>query len=90
VSWLVNDFLTVTVGHDTIFSSQDFSAPNQYTSLLIVIVTVFTFTYAIAQVGLAREFGSIPVKMAACVLFLVVAYTAIGMFTGFSIILAFS
>jgi len=89
VSWLVNDFLTVTAGHDTIFSSQDFSAPNQYTSLLIVIVTVFTFTYAIAQVGLVREFGSIPVKMAACVLFLVVAYTAIGMFTGFSIILAF-
>lgn len=90
VSWLVNDFLTVTVGHNTIFSRQDFSAPNQYTSLLIVIVTVFTFTYAISQMGLAGAFGTIPVKMAACVLFLVVAYTAIGMFTGFSIILAFS
>ena len=90
ISWFVNDFLAVTVGNDTIFSSKDFSTPNQYTSMLIVMVTVFTFAYVISQVGLARQFGSVPVKMAGCILSLVIAYTAIGMFDGFSIILGLS
>lgn len=90
ISWLVNDFFAVAVGPDTIFSRKDFSTPNQYTSLLIVMVTVFTFAYVISQVGLVREFGSAHVKMAGCVLFLVIAYMAIGMFDGFSIILGLS
>lgn len=90
ISWLVNDFFAVAVGPDTIFSRKDFSTPNQYTSLLIVMVTVFTFAYVISQVGLVRDFGSAPVKMAGCVLSLVIAYMAIGTFHGFSIILSLS
>ena len=90
VTWVANDFLTVTAGHNAFFSRDDLITPNNYTSLIVVIVTVFTFSYTISQVGVAREFGSAPVKMAACVLFLVVAYTVIGMFNGFSIILALS
>ncbi|MCL8018190.1 hypothetical protein, partial [Streptomyces sp. AS02] len=77
-------------GSDTIRSHKEFSTPNQYTSLLIVIITVFTFAYALSQVGLVRRSGNARVKMAGCVLSLVIAYTAIGMVNGFSIILGLS
>ncbi len=90
ISWLVNDFLAVAVGHGTILSRQDLSTPNQYTSLLIVIVTVFTFAYALSQLGFIRDCRSASAKMAACVSLLVIAYAAIGMFNGFSIILSLS
>lgn len=62
ISWLVNDFYAVTVGSDTIRSHKEFSTPNQYTSLLIVIITVFTFAYALSQVGLVRRSGNARVK----------------------------
>lgn len=88
--WLSRDFISAVSGQSDAIGWRDLSAPTQYTSLLIVLVSIFTFSYAFAQLSFFREFGANPMKMTAAVILLVTGYMAIGAFNGFSILLSTS
>lgn len=87
LDWLTQDFLSVLMGRDHGIGRQDLSAPTQYTSLLIVLVTCFTFTYAFTRLSVIPELGAARVKMVAAVVLSVGGYLSIGWFNGFSILL---
>jgi hypothetical protein len=89
-NWLTQDFLSVLIGQDYGVGWQDFSAPTQYTSLLIILVTCFTFTCAFTRIGVIPEFGVARMKMVAAVVLVVGGYLSIGAFNGFSILLGIS
>lgn len=90
LEWLAQDFLSVMIGRDHGIGRQDLSAPTQYTSLLIVLVTCFTFTCAFTRLSVIPELGAARMKMLAAVVLLVGGYLSIGWFNGFSILLGIS
>ncbi len=90
LQWIIQDFLSSVIGRDTGVSWQDYSTPNQYTSLVVVLVTCFTFFYASTRIGAIPGYGTARMRMAAAVVLLVAAYLTIGAFNGFSILLCIS
>jgi len=90
LDWLTQDFWSVLIGQDHGIGWQDLAAPTQYTSLLIVLVTCFTFTCAFTRLSVNSEVGADRLKMAAAVVLLVGGYLSIEAFNGFSILLGLS
>ncbi|QDA36037.1 hypothetical protein E4191_18045 (plasmid) [Paracoccus liaowanqingii] len=90
LEWLTQDFTSVVIGQGHGISLHDFTAPTQYTSLLIILVTCFVFVSALTQIKIIADGGASSMKMAAIIALLVVSYMTIGAFQGFSILLGAS
>lgn len=86
--WLLNDMWAVFSSGNRPQSLGDYSAPNHFTSLLIVLSSIFVFLHAATRVtgeGRAHDrLGMMVVTMG----LLSTAYLLIGAFAGFSVLLS--
>lgn len=87
VDWLISDMVSTFHDRNNPQLPTDYSMPNQYSSLLMVISTCFVFIYATIRlrVGMLPQISSL--RMSAVVAVLVAGYMLMGAFTGFSILL---
>lgn len=86
-SWLLSDTLSVIAGRAEIRAVGDYSAPNHFSSLIIVLSALFVFLYGASRVGVGNGFQASLGMMLASVVLLVVSYLFIGAFAGFSVLL---
>lgn len=87
VRWLMSDMWAVVSSGNRPQSLGDYSAPNHFTSLLIVIASIFVFLH-----GLSRVTGGVRANdrlgmMVMTIGLLSTAYLLIGAFAGFSVLL---
>jgi len=87
VRWLMDDMRAVFSSGDGPQSLGDYSAPNHFTSLLIVLSSIFVFLHGVSRVTggvrASNRFGMMVVTLG----FLSTAYLLIGVFAGFSVLL---
>jgi hypothetical protein len=86
IDWIARDFLALTKGINAGVEWQNVVSPTQYTSLLIVLVSCFTFIYTFVQIAPDSHSGTRN-RMAAAIFFLILCYLSIGAFDGFSLLL---
>ena len=86
-SWLIGDMGSIFgAGEEIRFA--DYSAPNHFSSFLIVLVAVFVFLDGAFRLGKGNRFHVSLRTMIATVGLLVASYLLIGTFAGFSILLS--
>ena len=88
VSWLVGDMTSILNASEEIRNVGDYNSPNHFSSLLIVLATVFVFLYGASRIAVGSPFHMPFGMMAATVALLVACYLLIGAFAGFSILLS--
>jgi hypothetical protein len=88
VRWLVGDMTSIFNTGDEIHSLADYSAPNHFSSFLIVLATVFVFLYGASRLGASGQFHVLMGMMVTTVAILVASYLLIGVFAGFSILVS--
>lgn len=85
--WLTNDMWAVFSSGNRPRSLGNYSAPNHFTSLLIVLSAIFVFLYGASKLR-AADHSSIRLgMMVVTIAILSTAYLLIGAFTGFSMLL---
>lgn len=87
IDWIAGDFLALAKGINAGVEWENVVSPTQYTSLIIVLVSCFTFIYTLVQVA-PDSHRATRNRMAAAISFLVACYLSIGAFNGFSLLLA--
>ncbi|RKF12558.1 hypothetical protein D6850_17720 [Roseovarius spongiae] len=85
--WLMNDMWAVFSSGDRPQSLGEYSAPNHFTSLLIVLSSIFVFLHGASRVAGGGRVNSRLGMMVATVGLLSTAYLLIGAFAGFSVLL---
>lgn len=85
--WLTNDIWAVFSSRDRPRSLGDYSAPNHFTSLLIVLSAIFVFLYGASKLRTADRSSMRLGMMVVTIGLLSTAYLLIGAVTGFSILL---
>lgn len=88
VSWLVGDMVSVFTANRGVDSFTRYSAPNDFSSLILVLATLFVFIYGFVRIDVGSPFRHRLGMMAATVALLVACYFLIGAFVGFSILLS--
>lgn len=88
VSWLTGDMVSTFKAHSELGKLGDYSAPNHFSSLLIVLAAVFVFLYGASRLSVGGRFHLSLGIMVATVGLLVAGYLLIGAFAGFSILLS--
>lgn len=88
VHWLIGDMTSIFNAGGGIRSLADYSAPNHFSSLLIVLATVFVFLYGASRLSVGSRFHVSLGIMVTTVGLLVTGYLLIGAFAGFSILLS--
>ena len=87
VRWLMNDMWAVVSSGSRPQSLGDYSAPNHFTSLLIVLSSIFVFLHGASRVtGGVRAIDRLGM-MVITIGLLSTAYLLIGAFAGFSVLL---
>lgn len=87
VAWLASDMLSLFDNVDDLGNEINFRKVNYYSSLLVVISTIFVFLYGSIFLGVERGFGTPLWRMSAVVSVLVAGYLFIDAFAGFSVLL---
>lgn len=87
VSWLLSDMASVFTANSGVDKFSRYSAPNDFSSLVLVLATLFVFIYGLFRIEVGRPFQRRLRMMAATVALLVACYVLIGAFAGFSILL---
>lgn len=90
VQWLIGDMASILNASEKAASLGDYSAPNHFSSFLIVLSAVFVFTYGASRLDVGFRLHNPLWMMAATIGLLVVGYLLIGAFAGFSILLGFA
>ncbi len=85
--WLINDIATILNATNKSGRLGDFSAPNHFSSLLIVLAAVFVFLYGAFRLDVGNRNQIVLWMMMATVGLLVAGYLLIGAFAGFSALL---
>ena len=85
--WLTNDMWVVFDSGDRPRSLGDYSAPNHFTSLLIVLSAIFVFLYGASKLRAADHSSMGFGMMVVTIGLLSAAYLLIGAVTGFSMLL---
>ena len=88
VGWLIADMTSIFNEGSEFHNTADYSSPNHFSSLLIVLASVFVFLYGGSQLNLGNRFNVSLGMMVATVGLLVVSYLLIDAFAGFSILLS--
>ena len=86
IDWIARDFVAFTRSSNAGVEWENVVSPTQYTSLIIVLVSCFTFVYTFIQIA-PDSHGATRNRMAAAITFLFVCYLSIGAFNGFSVLL---
>lgn len=86
IDWIARDFLAFTRGINAGVEWENVVSPTQYTSLIIVLVSCFTFVYTFIQIA-PDSHSATRNRMAAAITLLFVCYLSIGAFNGFSVLL---
>ena len=87
VRWLMSDMWAVVSSGNRPQSLGDYSAPNHFTSLLIVIASIFVFLHGVSRVTSGVRANDRLGMMVMTIGLLSTAYLLIGAFAGFSILL---
>lgn len=87
LQWLSSDIASIVTAADKSGSLGDFSAPNHFSSLLIVLASVFVFLYGAFRLDVGGRNRIAVWIMSATVGLLVAGYLMIGAFAGFSALL---
>ena len=87
VRWLMSDMWAVVTSGSRPQSLGDYSAPNHFTSLLIVIASIFVFLHGVSRVTGGVRANDRLGMMVMTIGLLSTAYLLIGAFAGFSILL---
>ncbi len=87
VSWLASDMASVFTPISGVDKFTRYSAPNDFSSLVLVLATLFVFIYGLFRIEVGDQFQRRLQLMAATVALLVACYVLIGAFVGFSILL---
>ncbi|OIQ68977.1 hypothetical protein GALL_494250 [mine drainage metagenome] len=87
VSWLDGDMASVFTATRGIDKFTPYSAPNDFSSLVLVLAALFVFLYGFVRIDVGSSFQGRLQMMAATVALLVACYLLIGAFVGFSILL---
>ncbi|MEQ9040295.1 MAG: hypothetical protein RIE24_18260 [Silicimonas sp.] len=85
--WLTNDIWAVFSSRDRPRSLGDYSAPNHFTSLLIVLSAIFVFLYGASKLRASDRSSMRLGMMVVTIGLLSAAYLLIGTVTGFSMLL---
>ena len=85
--WLTSDMASLFDAMGSPVSLGEYSAPNHFSSLLIVLAAVFVFLYGAFRLDVGSRNQIALWIMVATVGFLVAAYLLIGAFAGFSALL---
>jgi len=87
VLWLMNDMWGVFTSGNGPKSLGEYSAPNHFTSLLIVLSSIFVFLHGASRVAGGSRPNNRLGMMVVTMGFLSTAYLLIGAFAGFSVLL---
>ena len=87
VAWLASDMLSAFDNHHDLGNESNLRRVNYYSSLLVVISTIFVFLYGSILLSVERGFGTPLWRMSAVVSVLVAGYLFIDAFAGFSVLL---
>ena len=87
VRWLMSDMWAVVTSGSRPRSLGDYSAPNHFTSLLIVIASIFVFLHGVSRVTSGVRANDRLGMMVMTIGLLSTAYLLIGAFAGFSVLL---
>ncbi|MEO0945385.1 MAG: hypothetical protein AAFY06_11165 [Pseudomonadota bacterium] len=87
VRWLMSDMWAVVTSGSRPQSLGDYSAPNHFTSLLIVIASIFVFLHGVSRVTSGVRANDRLGMMVMTIGLLSTAYLLIGAFAGFSVLL---
>lgn len=88
VSWLADDMALVLGMGSEHHKLAKYSAPNHFSSLLIVLAALFVFLNGLYRVRVASPLRMVSSMMMVAIALLVFSYLLIGAFAGFSILLA--
>ncbi len=88
VRWLMSDMWAVVSSGSRPQSLGDYSAPNHFTSLLIVIASIFVFLHGVSRVTGGVRANDRLGMMVITIGLLSTAYLLIGAFAGFSVLLS--
>lgn len=87
-NWLIGDIASTFNRSHALDRFADFTAPNHFSSLIIVLAAVFVFVYGASRAGIECRFLVRLWMMFVTVGLLVASYLLIGAFAGFSALLA--
>lgn len=87
VHWLFGDMMSIFNEQSDSEVPTEYSMPNQYNSMLIVISTCFVFIYASIRFRTGKQIKVSSWRMSAAVAVLVTGYIMMGAFNGFSLLL---
>jgi hypothetical protein len=90
LDWLFRDTLSVLSEQDAADKRTPYRTPTQYTSLVIALSANVVFLYGCVRIGPGSGFNASLGKMVAAVTLSGTAYTLIGAFEGFSMLLGVS
>ena len=88
--WLTSDARSVMTSLGAQVDWGDYSMPTHFTSLLVALLAVAVYLYAVIRIGLSAPFHVPLARPTTAILFLALAYLLVGGAAGFSILLGFA
>ena len=88
--WLTSDARSVMTSLGAQVDWGDYSMPTHFTSLLVALLAVAVYLYAVIRIGLGAPFRVPLARPTTAIMFLALAYLLVGVATGFSILLGFA
>ncbi|SMO99957.1 RcgA family putative transporter [Paracoccus laeviglucosivorans] len=90
VTWLYRDMMSILGGDQRPSASANYSMPNSFSSLVVVVSTLVVFLVAVIRIYSHRRLAPNLIRMGLVLSALLVSYFVIGAFQGFSIIMGAS
>lgn len=90
IVWFKNDVFSVLRLESSPGAVLNISMPNNFTSLIVALATLFVFIYATVILGFGRHFQVRIMPMLMIIIVLTSSYMTIGLFSGFSVLMIFA